>query len=41
MDRQTIRFVFHLDVSDAQLEALLGALRGIRSNGSRVTARSV
>jgi threonine aldolase len=30
MDRQTIRFVFHLDVSDAQLEALLVALRGIR-----------
>ena len=28
--RQTIRFVFHLNVSDAQLEALLGALRGIR-----------
>jgi threonine aldolase len=37
MDRQTIRFVFHLDVSDAQLEALLAALRGIRM----VTARSV
>jgi threonine aldolase len=30
MGRQTIRFVFHLNVSDAQLEALLGALRGIR-----------
>jgi threonine aldolase len=30
MGRQTIRFVFHLDVSDAQLEALLAALRGIR-----------
>ena len=30
MGRQTIRFVFHLNVSDAQLEALLAALRGIR-----------
>jgi threonine aldolase len=29
MDRQTIRFVFHLNVSDAQLDALLEALRGI------------
>ncbi len=27
--RQTIRFVFHLNVSDAQLDALLEALRGI------------
>jgi threonine aldolase len=30
MGRQTIRFVFHLNVSDSQLEALLAALRGIR-----------
>ena len=30
MGRQTIRFVFHLNVSDTQLEALLAALRGIR-----------
>jgi threonine aldolase len=30
MGRQSIRFVFHLDVSDAQLEMLLQALRGIR-----------
>jgi threonine aldolase len=30
MGRRTIRFVFHLNVSDAQLEALLAALRGIR-----------
>lgn len=30
MGRQTIRFVFHLNVSDPQLEALLGALRSIR-----------
>lgn len=29
MGRQTIRFVFHLNVSDAQLDALLEALRGI------------
>lgn len=29
IDRQTIRFVFHLNVSDAQLDALLEALRGI------------
>lgn len=28
MGRQTIRFVFHLNVSDAQLDALLEALRG-------------
>ncbi len=28
---QTIRFVFHLNVSDADLEALLGALRAITS----------
>jgi threonine aldolase len=28
--RQMIRFVFHLNVSDAQLDALLGALRSIR-----------
>jgi threonine aldolase len=28
--RQTIRFVFHLNVIDAQLEALLGALRAVR-----------
>jgi len=28
--RQMIRFVFHLDVSDSQLEALLQAMRGIR-----------
>ena len=27
---QLIRFVFHLDVSDAQLSELLEALRGIR-----------
>ncbi len=30
ISRQAIRFVFHLNVSDAQLEALLSALRGIR-----------
>jgi len=30
MGQQSIRFVFHLDVSDSQLEALLGALRGVR-----------
>jgi len=30
MGPQTIRFVFHLDVSDAQLEQLLEALRGVR-----------
>jgi threonine aldolase len=28
--RQTVRFVFHLDVSDTQLEALLHALRSVR-----------
>jgi threonine aldolase len=28
--RQTIRFVFHLNVTDTQLEALLGALRAVR-----------
>jgi threonine aldolase len=28
--QQTIRFVFHLDVSDAQLEMLLAALRRVR-----------
>jgi len=30
MGAQTVRFVFHLDVSDAQLDRLLEALRGIR-----------
>jgi threonine aldolase len=30
MGHQTIRIVFHLNVSDAQLEALLAVLRGIR-----------
>jgi threonine aldolase len=33
LGRQSIRFVFHLDVSDAQLGALLLALRGIRVPG--------
>ena len=30
MGQQTIRFVFHLDVSDAQMEILLAALRCVR-----------
>jgi len=30
MGHQNIRFVFHLDVSDSQLEALLTALRSVR-----------
>ncbi len=30
MGRQTVRFVFHLDVSDAQLDALVEALRRVR-----------
>ncbi|MGA2564676.1 MAG: threonine aldolase, partial [Steroidobacteraceae bacterium] len=30
LGQQSIRFVFHLDVSDSQLEALLAALRGVR-----------
>jgi threonine aldolase len=30
LGHQSIRFVFHLDVSDSQLEALLAALRGVR-----------
>jgi threonine aldolase len=30
MAQQTVRFVFHLDVTDTQLDALLAALRGIR-----------
>ena len=30
MGPQTVRFVFHLDVSDAQLDSLLQALRNVR-----------
>jgi threonine aldolase len=30
MGPRTVRFVFHLDVSDAQLDELLGALRSVR-----------
>jgi threonine aldolase len=30
MGQQTVRFVFHLDVSDAQLDSLLQALRNVR-----------
>ena len=30
MGQQTVRFVFHLDVSDAQLDSLLRALRNVR-----------
>jgi threonine aldolase len=30
MGPRTVRFVFHLDVSDSQLDELLGALRGVR-----------
>lgn len=33
MGQQTIRFVFHLNVSDDQLQALLAALRGVRVPG--------
>ena len=33
MGQQTVRFVFHLDVSDAQLDSLLQALRNVRLPG--------